>query len=78
VLDRLAGRLGALNARLAHAGVDPVIIFARHRLPEVAKTLSERPPNLGQSLGPEHEQRDNENEDQMRWLENVADHNCRA
>jgi hypothetical protein len=74
VLDRLTGRLGALSTRLAHARFDPVMVFARHGLSEVAKTLPERPPNFGQPLGSEHEQRDHENKKQMRWLEDIADH----
>jgi hypothetical protein len=74
VLGRLARRLSALNACLAHAWFDPVMVFARHCLPEFAKALPERAPNLGQPLRPEHEQRDHENEDQMRWLKDVADH----
>jgi hypothetical protein len=50
------------------------MVLAGHRRPEVANTTSERPTNLRKPLGPEHEQSDHEDEEQMSWLEYVADH----
>jgi hypothetical protein len=48
--------------------------FAAERGPEVAQTASERPSNFGKPLRTEHQQRDDKNEKQMRWLKDVADH----
>lgn len=51
-----------------------VLLFAAERRLEIAQALSKRPPDFRQALGPEHEQRDHENEQKMCWLKNVADH----
>lgn len=54
------------------------IVIATERALEVTKPAAQRSARLGQSLWSKHEQRDHKDEQQMRWLENVADHNCRA
>lgn len=51
-----------------------VLLFTAERRLEIAQALSKRPPDFRQALGPEHEQRDHENEQKMCWLKNVADH----
>ncbi len=42
--------------------------------PEVPQPVSEGTPCLGKSLGAEHDQRDDEDEQKVRWLQDVADH----
>ena len=48
-------------------------LLAGHRAPEVSDSRANRPPGLGQSLGTEHEQRDNEDQEQVRGLKDVVD-----
>jgi hypothetical protein len=47
---------------------------AADRGSEVAQSSSERLSNLGESCRTEPDQRDHEDKQQMRWLEDVADH----
>jgi hypothetical protein len=53
--------------------VDMVVLAADGRF-EVTNSLPEGTPNLREPLGPEHEERDHEDEEQMCWLKDVADH----
>jgi hypothetical protein len=41
---------------------------------EVAQPFAKRPADFWQPLGTEHDQRDHEDEQKMRWLKDVADH----
>jgi hypothetical protein len=50
------------------------LLLAAERRPEVAQTLPERAPDLGQTLRAEHKQRDHENEQKVCWLKDVSDH----
>jgi hypothetical protein len=50
------------------------LLLATERRLEVAQTLPERAPNLGQTLRAEHEQRNHEHEQKMCWLKDVSDH----
>ena len=50
------------------------LILATERRLEVPQALPERAPYLGQPLRAEHQQRDNKNEQKMRWLKDVSDH----
>ena len=58
---------------LAELRLDP-----RHRVAEVAQASPEAAPHLGQPLGPEDQQRDEQDEQQVRRLENVAEHVSKA
>jgi hypothetical protein len=71
VLDRTARRHGDLGGEGALRFIPEIAI---DRTPEVVDAATDRAPHLGQSLGPEHDQRDDENKEQMRRLENVTDH----
>jgi hypothetical protein len=74
VLSRLGSRLCALSGHRSCDGLGGVVLLAADSSSEVAKSPPKRPADLGEPLGPEHEEGNHENEDQMRWLENVADH----
>ncbi len=41
---------------------------------EVVNAATHRTPDLGQPLRSEHDERDEQNQEQVRWLQNVADH----
>jgi hypothetical protein len=49
------------------------VVVAAHGVAEVRDSPSERPAGLRQALGSEHEQRDNENQEQVRRLKDVVD-----
>ena len=51
-------------------------VVAAHHIPEVAQASAKRPPDFGEPLRTEHQQRDHENEEEMGRLEDVANH-CR-
>jgi hypothetical protein len=51
-----------------------IAVVAAERRPEVAQAAAERPADFGEPLRAEHQQRDNKDEKQVRWLEDVADH----
>ena len=51
-----------------------MVILTAHRMPEVAQPASERAPHFGQPLRAEHQQRDHEDEEQVRWLKDVPNH----
>jgi hypothetical protein len=78
-LNRLCRRSGLLRlrrldvARLVHDLVVRLAVVAAHGATEVPESLSERAASLGKSLGSEHEQRDNENQEQVRRLKDVVD-----
>jgi hypothetical protein len=55
-----------------------VQLIAVDRVPEVANPTTERTPDLGKPLGAEHEQGHDEDEEQVRGLEDVADHQPKA
>ena len=76
VLCRLAARFRALNAGLMQDLRMGVLLFTAERRLEIAQALSKRPPDFRQALGPEHEQRDHENEQKMCWLKDVSDHSA--
>jgi hypothetical protein len=74
-LRRPAGWRSALHTGLAG---DLVVVLERgaaDRRPEVAQPAAQLPSDLRKPLGTEHQKRDYEDEEQMRWLKNVADHN---
>jgi hypothetical protein len=54
------------------------LLVATDGAPEVTKPTPKRAPNLRQPLGSENQQRDHQNEQQVRWLKDVADHEDRA
>jgi hypothetical protein len=68
---RLAGRLGGLGADDL---LGLIMVLAVDRALEVVDAASNGTPDLGQPLRSEHDERDDENQEEMRWLENVADH----
>ncbi len=82
-LDRLCrrSRLRDLRLRLrrldvgclAHELLVRLVFVAAHRAAEVPDSLPERAPGLRQSLGTEHKQRDNEDQEQVRGLKDVVD-----
>jgi hypothetical protein len=75
-LGRLSGflRLRRLDgAGLANQLLVRLVFLAAHGATEVPESLSERTASLWQSLGSEHEQRDNENQEQVRRLKDVVD-----
>src|SRR5207253_2579094 len=78
VLCGFARRLSLRRSRLSEDLVRPLLLFAAERVPEVTQPTAEGATNLRQPLGPEHQQRDHENEQQMCWLKDVADHNQTA
>jgi hypothetical protein len=51
-----------------------IVVVAPDGRLEVTNSLPERTPNLGEPLGPQHEECDHEDEEQMCWLKDVADH----
>lgn len=51
-----------------------VPVLAVHRAPEVGDASPERPSDFRKPLRAEHQQRDHEDENEVRWLEDVADH----
>src|SRR5205807_5706765 len=72
-LGRLARGLGGF---LRHGlGEDLImVILTAHRMPEVAQPASERASHFGKPLRAEHQQRDHEDEQQVRWLKDVPNH----
>jgi hypothetical protein len=67
-------RLRRLDAaRLAHDLIVGLALIGAKRAAEVADSLAERAAGLWQSLGAEHEQRDNEDEKQVGGLKDVVD-----
>jgi hypothetical protein len=79
-LDR-CGRRGSHRSRLggcsgrAHCGDQfvPISVLAAQRVLEVTQSSPQRPTRLGKPLRTEHQQRDHEDEQQVRWLKDVAD-----
>ena len=55
-----------------------IVTVSGERVLEVAQSATERAAGLRQPLGPEHEQRHDEHEDQMCGLEDVADHSAES
>ena len=57
-------------------GVCPVVLteLAADRLTEIAQPGTELLANLGQALGPEDEQRDHQDEEQVCGFQDVAEH----
>jgi hypothetical protein len=51
-----------------------VMVLTVDRRPEVTDPVAERASDLWQALRAEHDQRDQEHEKQMCWLQDVADH----
>jgi hypothetical protein len=51
-----------------------VRFLAADRAPEVAQPATERPSDFGQPLGAENQQRDHEDEHEVGWLKDVANH----
>ena len=51
-----------------------VVRLAADRGSEIAQSAPELPPDLRQPLGTEHQQCDDEDEQEMRGLKDVADH----
>ena len=82
VLGRLVRCLRGLDARLGLSGrrrvgrnsVQALVLIAAERVSEVPKPPSERAAYLGQTLWPEHQQRDHQHEQQVCGLEDVAYH----
>src|SRR5256885_12853609 len=70
-INRLAGRLSGLGARDLFR---LFVVLSVDRTLEVVESAANRTPHFWQSLWPKHQQRDHENQKQMRWLENVTDH----
>jgi hypothetical protein len=74
VSDRLVSRLAALGGSTRHDLLGPVVLLAAEGRLEVAQSAAERAADLGESFGPEDQQRNHQNEQQVCGLENVADH----
>ena len=51
-----------------------MVILTADRVPEVAQSPSERATHFGKSLRTKDQQRDHEDEEQMGWLKDVANH----
>jgi hypothetical protein len=79
-LGRRSRRLGRLLGRGRGALSEGLImmVLTTHRVPEVAQTASERPSDLREPLRTEHQQRDHENEKEMGWLKDVANHKTKG
>ena len=53
-------------------------VLTADRVPEVAQPTAERPSDLRKPLRTEHQQRDHEDEEEMSWLKDVANHEPKA
>jgi hypothetical protein len=74
VLSRIAHGLRDLGACRADDLVMALGLFPTDSHFEVTKPPAERTTNLWKSLRTKHEQRDHEDEDEMRGLKDVANH----
>jgi len=51
-----------------------VVVMGGQRLPEATDRLAESATGLGEALGPEHDQRDHQDDDQVHGAEQAVDH----
>lgn len=51
-----------------------LLLLTAYRRLEVAQALAQRTAHLGQTLRTQHKKCDNEDEQKVCWLKNVADH----
>lgn len=71
VVSRLADRLGGFGA---HDLIGLIVMLTVDRALEVVDAATDGAAHLGQPLGAQNHQRDHENQEKMRGLENVTDH----
>lgn len=77
-LSRLFGRLGQ---RVGGGGIRNhlvVMLIAAQSTAEIPQSPTEGASDFRQPLRSQYEQRDHENEQQMCWLKDVADHSSEA
>ncbi len=75
--SRVAGRMRLVIVRhevVVRASDPLVVVFAADRRAEVAQAVPQRAGDLRQPLRTEHEERDNEDEQQVGGLQDVGDH----
>ena len=73
LLPAPAGCVASTCVRLAYELLVRLVFVAASSRSEVPDSLPERAPGLRQSLGTEHKQRDNEDQEQVRGLKDVVD-----
>src|SRR5205807_4455251 len=71
-------RRSGLGARLLELGMGLVLVLAGDRVLELAHSAPERLPEIGQSLRPEDQKHDDEDDDDLEWADvgHVASFRC--